>query len=99
MIVFDSTGVKATAAGPGQYRVEITGKLTLHGVTNEQQISARVMVSADRLRASGEFSLFQSAYGIELVTVAGGVLKVKDELKVTFDVVASAIKAADSVAA
>jgi polyisoprenoid-binding protein YceI len=99
MIVFDRTGVQANPAGPAQYRVEITGKLTLHGVTSDPQISARVIVSADRLRASGEFSLFQSSYGIELVTVAGGVLKVNDEVKVTFDVVVSAIKAADSVAA
>jgi len=33
------------------------------------------------------------------VTVAGGVLKVKDEIKVTFEVVASAVKATSSVAA
>ena len=99
VITFSSCSVKATPAGPGQYRVEISGKLTLHSVTNDQTIMARVIVSPDRLRASGEFSLFQSAYGIEPVTVAGGVLKVKDELKVTFDLVASAVKATDSVAA
>jgi polyisoprenoid-binding protein YceI len=98
-IVFESSAVKATAAGPGQYRVEIAGTLSLHGVTSDQTIAARVMVSADRLRASGEFSLFQSNYGIELVTVAGGVLKVKDEIKVTLEVVASAVKATGSVAA
>jgi len=98
-IVFDGSAVKATAAGPGQYRVEIAGKLSLHGVTGEQTIAARVIVGADRLRASGEFSLFQSNYGIEPVTVAGGVLKVKNEIKVTFEVVASAVKATSSVAA
>ncbi len=42
----------------------------------------------DMLRASGEFSLLQSDYGIPLVSVAGGALKVKDELKFTFDIVA-----------
>ena len=99
VIAFDSSSVQATSAGPGRYRVQITGKLALNGTTSDQTITARVIVSADRLRASGEFTLLQSTYGIEQVTVAGGVLKVKDELKVSFDIVASAVKAADSVAA
>lgn len=99
VITFDSSSVQATSAGPGQYRVQISGKLTLNGTSSDQTITARVIVSADRLRASGEFTLLQSTYGIEQVVVAGGVLKVKDELKVSFDIVASAVKAAGSVAA
>ena len=34
------------------------------------------------LRASGEFSLNQTDFGIKLVSVAGGALKLKDELKI-----------------
>jgi hypothetical protein len=51
------------------------------------------------MRASGEFSLCQTDYGIELVSVAGGALKVKDDVKVSFDVVASRVQAKDSMAA
>ncbi len=40
------------------------------------------------LRANGEFSIRQTDYGIRLVSVAGGTLKLKDELKFTFDIVA-----------
>ena len=40
------------------------------------------------IRASGEFSLNQSDYGIKPISVAGGTLKVKDELKFSFDMVA-----------
>ena len=40
------------------------------------------------VRASGEFSLLQSNYGIPPVSVAGGALKLKDELKFAFDIVA-----------
>jgi hypothetical protein len=40
------------------------------------------------LKAVGNFTLLQSDFGIELVSVAGGSLKVKDELKFSFDVVA-----------
>jgi hypothetical protein len=40
------------------------------------------------LRASGDFSLSQSDYAIKPVSVAGGALKVKDELKFDFEIVA-----------
>lgn len=76
MITFSSSNVKATPLGSSLYRVEIAGPLTLHGVTNNQKISARVLIGADRLRASGEFTLRQTDYAIELVSVAGGALKV-----------------------
>jgi hypothetical protein len=45
-------------------------------------------INEDMLRAYGEFSILQSNYGIPLVSVAGGTLKLKDELKFTFDIVA-----------
>jgi polyisoprenoid-binding protein YceI len=98
-IVFQSSSVKVTPAGPGQYRAEIVGQLSLHGATREHIVSARVTVGPDRLRASGEFSLHQTDYGIELVSVAGGALKVKDELKCSFDILASSVRAEDSAAA
>ena len=40
------------------------------------------------LRANGEFSVRQTDYGIKPVSVAGGALKLKDELKCSFDIVA-----------
>lgn len=98
-IVFQSSTVKVSPAGPGQYRVEAAGQLSLHGVTREHTVSARVTVGPERLRASGEFSLHQADYGIELVSVAGGALKVKDELKCWFDILASSVRAEDSAAA
>jgi hypothetical protein len=42
------------------------------------------------LRASGDFILKQSDYGIKPVIVAGGALKLKDELKFSFEMVARA---------
>lgn len=99
LISFNSSNVKAIPMGSSQYRVEITGPMAIHGVTNDQTISARVILGGDRLRASGEFILRQTDYAIELVSVAGGALKVKDQLKVSFDVAAAAAKSKDSVAA
>ena len=72
----------------GAIQVTLNGNLTLHGVTRPLPLTAQVMLSGDMLRASGEFSVLQSDYGITLVSVAGGALKLKDELKFTFDIVA-----------
>lgn len=99
VIEFQSSEVKVTSNGGGQFRAAISGDLSLHGVTRPQTIVARVTANGDRIRASGEFSIYQTEYGIQLVTVAGGALKVKDELKASFEILASAVRAQDSAAA
>jgi polyisoprenoid-binding protein YceI len=87
-IVFDSSNVSASKAGDGQYWINLVGDLSLHGVTSTQPVAAQVALMGDTLRAYGEFALRQTTYGIKLVSVAGGTLKVKDELKCSFDIVA-----------
>jgi len=62
--------------------------LTLHGVTRPLEIPAQVLLANGTLQASGDFSLLQSDFDIPLVSVAGGTLKVKDELKLSFNIVA-----------
>ncbi len=84
-IVFESTQVLANKLGDDLYAANVTGNLALHGTTRQEKISAQVSVAGDVLRAYGEFSLRQSDYGIKLVSVAGGTLKVKDEVKIAFD--------------
>jgi polyisoprenoid-binding protein YceI len=86
-IVFES--IKAYASKAGEtFFVNLMGALTLHGVTNSQAVAARVSLTGDLLRAHGEFSVLQSAHGIKPVSVAGGAIKLKDELKCSFDIVA-----------
>jgi polyisoprenoid-binding protein YceI len=72
----------------GGYDVEVAGSLTLHGVTRRQPVRAKVIPTGSMLRAFGEFSLRLSDFAIEQVTVAGGAMKVKDEIKAKFDIVA-----------
>jgi polyisoprenoid-binding protein YceI len=84
-IVFESSQVVANKLGDDRYAANVTGNLTLHGITRQEKISAQVSVTGDVLRAYGEFTLRQSDYGIKLVSVAGGTLKVKDEVKIAFD--------------
>jgi polyisoprenoid-binding protein YceI len=87
-IIYEGSGVSASRVGEGRYRVEVAGNLSLHGVTRNQGISTQVTITGEMLRASGEFSLLQTSYGIKPVAVAGGALKLKDELKFTFDILA-----------
>ncbi|MBC7929289.1 MAG: YceI family protein [Rubrivivax sp.] len=89
-IVFESTSITASPLSGGRYRVRVIGDLTLHGVTNKSLwIQAEVKPDGDSLRAQGEFTLKQTDYQIKPVSVAGGTLKVKIELKFSFDIVAS----------
>jgi polyisoprenoid-binding protein YceI len=87
-IVFESTAISPSKTGDGGYTVKISGNLTLRGVTRSQTINCQVAVGGETVRGFGELSLRQTDYGIKLVSVAGGMLKVKDEVKCSFDVIA-----------
>ena len=87
-IAFECAGVSATQLNEGRFQVTMNGTLSLHGETGKVPVTAQVTLMGDNLRASGEFSLRQSDYAIQLVSVAGGTLKLKDDLKFSFDIVA-----------
>jgi polyisoprenoid-binding protein YceI len=77
-IHFQSTGVEAT----GMNHWVIRGNLDLHGQTHP--ISFEVALK-DGLY-EGTAMLKQSEFGITPVRIAGGTVRVKDELKVTFSI-------------
>jgi polyisoprenoid-binding protein YceI len=87
-IVYDALSISVTKMADALYSAALNGKLTLHGVTRNQRISVRVALFGTMLRASGDFTLDQTDYNIKLVSVAGGALKLKAELKFSFEVVA-----------
>jgi len=87
-ISFKSTSVSASKTGEGQYQARISGELTLHGVTRPVAMTAQLEFGDKTLRAKGGFAIKQSNFSIKPVSVAGGTIKVKDELKFTFDIVA-----------
>ena len=87
LIRFENAAVQATRITDAMYAMKIPGNLTLHGVTRELEIPCTVTAGDEGFRAYGDFSIRQTDYGIRQVTVAGGTLKLKDELKFTFDIV------------
>ena len=87
-IIFESFEIKAEAVKADTYRVTVQGMLKLHGETEQHRFSAQVSIGVDSARAYGEFTLLQSHYGIRIASIAGGTMKLLDELKFTFYVVA-----------
>jgi polyisoprenoid-binding protein YceI len=85
-IVYECSRVSASKTGEGQYWVALNGDLTLHGTTRSQPVSARVSLNGDTLRATGDSSIRQSDYEIRPVSAVGGSIKLKDELKLSFDI-------------
>ena len=77
-IVFRSTG--AEAAGAGSWRVQ--GNLTLHGQT--RPVGVEVRETGGHYVGSARFK--QSEFDIKPVKVAGGSIRVKDEVQIEFDI-------------
>jgi polyisoprenoid-binding protein YceI len=100
-IQFDSSEIRATRQKEDLYRLDVHGSLTLHGMSSDHTFLAQVALGIDSARAYGEFSVSQSDYGIRIASIAGGTLRLQDELKLSFYVVArkqasKALTAADS---
>src|SRR5215469_5373584 len=77
-ITFESSHVELDREG----KIRIEGRLSLHGVTKPVSVA----VQAENGRYIGSFALKQSDYGISPVSIAGGTVKVKDELTIEFDI-------------
>jgi polyisoprenoid-binding protein YceI len=79
----DITFASTTIEPAGADRWKVTGHLSIHGQT--RVIAFPVGGSDGRYR--GEVLINQRDFGIEPIKVAGGTVKVRDELKVQFEIV------------
>ena len=85
-IVYETLRTSGSKLGQQQYWFALNGELTLRGVTRGQVVTARVSLNDNTLRADGEFAVRMSDYGIRPVTAAGGTIRLKDELKLSFSI-------------
>ncbi len=83
-IVFRSHRLIGAVPRDGSFTVSVAGDLSLHGVTKPLVLPVRVTLREDSLTAEGTTTLKQTDFGIRPVTAAGGTVRVKDELDVTF---------------
>ena len=77
-IVFKSTG--AEPVGEGAWKVR--GSLTLHGETKPVVVEVKEKAG----HYMGSVMLKQTDFGIKPVKVGGGTVRVKDELRIAFDI-------------
>jgi polyisoprenoid-binding protein YceI len=87
-IAYECCRITGDSTSEGQFAFVLQGDLTLHGVTRNEPISGQAFVTGEMLRASGGFVLHLSDYQIKPVSAVGGGLKLKDEVKINFDVMA-----------
>ncbi len=86
--VYESKEIIVQKVADGRLNARVNGELSFHGMTQPLTLQANVNVLGTMLRISGDFTLRQSDYGIKPVSFAAGALRLKDELKFTFDLVA-----------
>ena len=87
-IVFRSTNVTSKSISANQYDLKIIGNLMLHGVTRQITIPAVVTVNGPALRAQGKFNIERSDFGVKATSAFHGMVRVRDKLTFTFDIVA-----------
>ncbi|MGB2632373.1 MAG: YceI family protein [Candidatus Acidiferrum sp.] len=86
--VYESKEIIVQKVADGRLNARVNGELSFHGVTQPLTLRANVNVLGTMLRINGDFTLRQTDYGIKPVSFAAGALRLKDELKFTFDLVA-----------
>jgi polyisoprenoid-binding protein YceI len=86
-ITFKSTDVSVETRG-GVFRVKLGGDLTLRGITRHVLIPAEVTLEGQDLHARGEFDLKRSDFKVPATSAFHGTVRVRDSLKVSFDIVA-----------
>lgn len=86
-ITFESTKIERVEQG----RLVVAGRLSLHGVTRPISVT----VHNENGHYLGTCVLRQRDFGITPISIAGGTVKVKDELNIEFDIRTEAQAAAN----
>jgi polyisoprenoid-binding protein YceI len=83
-IHFGSTSVK-----PGVWELKVTGEFSLHGMSKVFEVPVRIeRQKDDSMLCEGQLKVNQTDFGIEPTSAAGGLVKVENEVGLTFRIVA-----------
>jgi polyisoprenoid-binding protein YceI len=85
-ILYEAAKVAAEPVAAGRYHLRIGGRPALHGVTRTQPVDADLLAFDDGVRMQGETALRLSDYRIRPVTTLGGTIRLRDEVKLLFDI-------------
>lgn len=81
------TGAAASGSAAG-YSLQITGDLTIHGVSKEMTFPVTVTTEGKVLTANGHAVIRHDQFGLSPVSAGGGAVKVKNEIEIDFKIVA-----------
>lgn len=86
-ITFQTEDVVCRSLVAGRYHLELGGLLTLHGVTHPYQVEAELIVREheNAIELRGDDQLSMADFGIKPVTAVAGTIRLKDDVKVSFD--------------
>ena len=80
--------VEADKAQGAAHRLKIKGNLSLRGVTKPVEVPVTLEVANGRITAKGEMELDSGNWGVPQISAVGGSVKTKEELKLTYEIVA-----------
>ena len=83
--------MRALVASSDGDTIQLAVSVTLHGVTAEYLLPARIDVSGDRLVAETDAIIRHSDFAVAPYSAAGGLLRVADELAIELRIVAQRI--------
>lgn len=86
-ITFESTAVTIRNRSATVWELTVAGRLTIRSVSQAVTVPVRVEFTGNGLKATGEFTIKQTAFGIKPISV-GGVVAVKDALGIAFSIFA-----------
>ena len=86
-IRFVSKKVQGQGSG-GSDDLTIVGDLSLHGVTRELTVPVKVTLEGQMLTATGQATLRHDQFGMKPVSAGGGTVKVANEIRLDFRIVA-----------
>jgi polyisoprenoid-binding protein YceI len=80
--------LRAAKVGGTLEAPQVTAHITIKDASRDVEVPVKIAVEGAKLRASGEFDVLQTQFGIKPFSVALGALEVQDRLHIKFTIVA-----------
>lgn len=90
LITFRSVSISDLKSSGQGHNFVLNGDLTMHGVKRRVAIPVAVVVSGKQLTATGGVAFKQTDFEMKPYEAAFGLIKIRDEVKVSFSIVARA---------
>jgi polyisoprenoid-binding protein YceI len=80
--------LRAAQVGGSLEAPQLTAQITIKDASRDVEVPVTIAVEGAQLRASGEFDVLQTQFGIKPFSVALGALEVQDRLHIKFTIIA-----------